>query len=145
MAADRHDADAGLLSAISVEQTWHFDGAAGDVSNARTWAGDFLHQLARIHPPVAVDAHDDALLVVSELAGNTAAFAPGPFTLTLQALMTGTLHIALADTNPTGPTSRPVDHTGRGGLGWHLINTLAEETITVTRSGGKTVHVFLPW
>ncbi|MEU1039837.1 ATP-binding protein [Streptomyces sp. NPDC005551] len=145
MATDRHDADAELLTAISLEQTWCFDGAAADVADARAGADGFLRQLTHMHPSATPDAYDDALLVVTELASNAVAFAPGPFTLTLQALMTGSLHISLADANPIAPAARPADFTGQGGMGWHLVNTVADEVIVVTGGGGKTVHTFLPW
>ncbi|WP_256098532.1 ATP-binding protein [Streptomyces agglomeratus] len=135
----------GLLTAMSVEQSWHFDGALGDVSEARGWVCDFLYGLSRMHPPATPDAHDDVLLVVTELASNAFAFAPGPFTLTLRTSMTGTVHVALTDTNPAEPRPRPVDLTGRGGLGWHLISALAEQTIITSEAHGKTVHAFLPW
>ncbi|MGW0552549.1 ATP-binding protein [Streptomyces altiplanensis] len=145
VAADRDHSDAGLLTAMSVEQSWHFDGALRDVSEARAWASDFLHGLSRMQPPETPDAHDDVLIVVTELASNTFAFAPGPFTLTLGSTMTGTVHVALTDTNPAEPRPRPIDLTGCGGLGWHLINALAEQTIIAPEAHGKTVHAFLPW
>ncbi len=145
MAADRDHSEAGLLTTMSIKQSWHFEGVLSDVSEARNRASDFLYGLARTHPSAAPDAHDDVLIVVTELASNAFAFAPGPFTLTLRATTTGTLHVALTDTNPTAPRPRPFDLAGRGGVGWHLINTLAEQTIVVPDPGGKTVHVFLPW
>ncbi|MFD5103554.1 ATP-binding protein [Streptomyces albidochromogenes] len=145
MAAEPDDAEEGLLTAVTVEQSWRFDGVLSDVTAARDRASDFLYELARLHPPAALDAHDDALLVVTELASNAFAFAPGPFVLTLGMVMGGTLRVALADTNPTPPRPRPVSLAGRGGVGWHLINTLAEQTISVPEAEGKTVHVFLPW
>ncbi|OEJ23113.1 hypothetical protein AR457_35520 [Streptomyces agglomeratus] len=98
-----------------------------------------------MQPPTNPDAHDDALLVVTELASNAFTFAPGAFTLNLQAMMADTLHISLSDTNPTPPTPRAAGLSGRGGLGWHLINTLTEQSLTVPGDGGKTVHAFLPW
>ncbi|GHB28741.1 ATP-binding protein [Streptomyces chryseus] len=81
------------------------------------------------------------LLVVTELASNAFTYAPGPFTLNLQAAMTGTVHVAVTDTNPSVPSPRPVDHAGRGGLGWHLINTLADEVIAVPDGDGKTARL----
>ncbi|MFE9400088.1 ATP-binding protein [Streptomyces flavidovirens] len=145
MAADRDNLAASLLTAISVERSWHFEGVLSDVSEARDRASDFLYSLARKHPPATPDAHDDALLIVTELASNAFAFAPGPFTLNLRATIEGTLHVGLTDTNPAAPRPRPVSLAGRGGVGWHLINTLADQVITAPEAGGKTVHVFLPW
>ncbi|MGW0561567.1 ATP-binding protein [Streptomyces sp. NPDC003016] len=145
MAADRDHSDAELLTTMSIEQSWHFDGTLSDVSEARGWASDFLYGLSRMYPPATPDAHDDVLLVVTELASNAFAFAPGPFTLTLRTTMTGTVHVALTDTNAAAPRPRPVDLTGCGGLGWHLISALAEQTIIVPETYGKTVHAFLPW
>ncbi|WP_244905312.1 ATP-binding protein [Streptomyces agglomeratus] len=145
MTADRHDPETGLPTAFGVEQTWKFNGALSDVSDARDKVCAYLYRLARVHPPRTPDAHDDALLVVTELASNAFTFAPGPFTLSLRAMTTGTLHIAVADTSPAVPSPRPANLNGRGGLGWHLINALADQTITVPDAGGKTVHAFLPW
>ncbi|MEU9984696.1 ATP-binding protein [Streptomyces sp. NPDC050856] len=148
MAAERDHLHAqghtGPMQTLSVEQTWYFDGALSNVTEAREGAAAFLDGLARTQPPTAPDAHDDVLLVVTELASNAFAFAPGPFSLRLRAVA-DTVHVAVGDTNPSVPRPRPVDLAGRGGIGWHLINTLAEETITVPENGGKTVHVFLRW
>ncbi|WP_079149257.1 ATP-binding protein [Streptomyces agglomeratus] len=130
---------------MSVEQCWHFDGTLRDVSEARSWASDFLCGLSRMHPPASSDAHDDVLLVVSALSSNAFAFAPGPFTLTLGSTLSGRVHVALTDTNPTEPRPRPFDLNGCGGLGWHLINALVEQTIIGPEVDGKTVHTFLPW
>ncbi|WP_031080159.1 ATP-binding protein [Streptomyces sp. NRRL S-118] len=135
---------AGLLNTLSIEQTWHFEGLLSDVTEAREGAAAFLRGLARVQSPAAPDAQDDVLLVVTELAANAFSFAPGPFTLRLRAVA-DTVHIALEDTNPTPPAPRPVDLTGRGGIGWHLINTLAEQALTVPSERGKAVHVFMAW
>ncbi|WP_244283012.1 ATP-binding protein [Streptomyces flavidovirens] len=145
MAADRDHLEASPLTALSVERVWHFRGVLSDVSEARDRASEFLYRIARTHPPATPDAHDDALLVVTELASNAFSFAPGPFTLNLRAMTGGTLHVGLTDTNPTAPRPRAVSLAGRGGVGWHLINTLADQVITVPEGDGKTVHVFLPW
>ncbi len=146
MPAERDGADeeAGMLNTLSVEQTWHFDGALGDVAEARQGAAAFLHGLERIQAPRAPDALDDVLLVVTELALNAFTFAPGPFTLQLRAVA-DSVHVAVTDTNPAAPRPRPFDLEGRGGIGWHLIGALAEQTVTVPGREGKTVHVFLPW
>ncbi|MGW7054226.1 ATP-binding protein [Streptomyces sp. NPDC054887] len=145
MAADPDDSDEGLLTAVGGARSWRFEGRLSDVSGARDRASAFLYELARVRPPATPDAHDDALLVATELASNAFAFAPGPFVLSVELTVGGTLRVALRDTNPAHPSPRPVSLAGRGGVGWHLINALAEQTITVPEADGKTVHVFLPW
>ncbi|WP_433544306.1 ATP-binding protein (plasmid) [Streptomyces sp. CA-294286] len=132
------------LNTLAVEQTWHFSGELSDVTEARESAAVFLGALRRMQPPSSPDAHDDVLLVVTELASNAFAYAPGPFGLRLRA-MADTVQIAMTDTSPTAPKPRPADLSGRGGIGWHLINAVAEQTITVPEDAGKTVHAFLPW
>ncbi|WP_138903193.1 hypothetical protein [Streptomyces albidochromogenes] len=42
-----------------------------------------------------------------------------------------------------GPTPRPAGLNGRGGLGWRLSNTLAEQTLCY--DDGKTIHALLSW
>ncbi|WP_344361727.1 ATP-binding protein [Streptomyces gobitricini] len=145
MAAERKPAqsEAGL-NTLAVEQSWRFEGALSNVSEAREGAAVFLHGLARMQPPTSPDAHDDVVLVVAELASNAFAYAPGPFSLHMRAVA-DTVQVAVADTNSAAPEARPVDLTGRGGVGWHLINTVAEQTITVPNDEGKTVYAFLAW
>ncbi|GAA2930535.1 ATP-binding protein [Streptomyces enissocaesilis] len=132
------------LNTLAVEQTWHFEGELSNVTEAREGAAVFLRGLERMQPPASPDAYDDVLLVVAELASNAFAYAPGPFSVRLRAVA-DTVQIALTDTSPTAPKPRSVDLTGRGGIGWHLINTVAEQTITVPEDAGKTVHAFLRW
>jgi hypothetical protein len=55
------------------------------------------------------------------------------------------VQVSLSDTNPAAPQPRPLDLAGRGGIGWHLIDTVAEQTITSPEAVGKTVHVFVSW
>ncbi|WP_037677384.1 ATP-binding protein [Streptomyces griseus] len=141
---DPTEREAGLLNTLSVERTWHFGGELSDVAQARDDAAAFLQNLERLQAPHAPDAPDDVLLVVTELASNAFTFAPGPFTLRLRAVA-DTVQIAVEDTNPTPPEPRRFDLDGRGGIGWHLINALAEQTITEPGEQGKTVHVFVRW
>ncbi|QEV16442.1 ATP-binding protein [Streptomyces alboniger] len=132
------------LNILAVEQTWNFEGELSDVTEARECAAVFLRGLACVKPQSSPEAHDDVLLAVTELASNAFTYAPGPFSLRLCAVA-DTVEIALTDTNPTAPKPRFADLTGCGGIGWHLINALAEQTITVPEEEGKTVHAFLPW
>ncbi|MFD3511962.1 ATP-binding protein [Streptomyces sp. NPDC058657] len=144
MAVERNLRNEEALNTLAVEQTWNFPGVLSNVTEARAGAAVFLRSLERIQRPASPEAYDDVLMVVTELASNAYAYAPGPFSLRLSAVA-DTVQIALTDTNPTAPKPRPADLTGRGGLGWHLINTVADQTITVPEDAGKTVHAFLTW
>ncbi|MFH8290307.1 ATP-binding protein [Streptomyces sp. NPDC018059] len=132
------------LSSLAIQETWNFEGALRNVTEARECAATFLRCLEQVKPPTSPEAYDDVLLVITELTSNAFTYAPGPFSLRMCAVA-DTVEIALTDTNPTSPKPRPPDLTGQGGIGWHLINTLAEQTVTVQGSEGKTVHAFLPW
>ncbi|MFD3513081.1 ATP-binding protein [Streptomyces sp. NPDC058657] len=145
MAVDRNSLhNEAALNTLAVEQTWNFQGDLSHVTEARGNAAAFLRSLARTQPPTSPEVYDDVLMVVTELASNAFAYAPGPFSLRLRAVA-DTVQIAVADTNPAAPKPRPADLCGRGGLGWHLINSVAEQTITVPEDAGKTVHAFITW
>ncbi len=140
----KHLQDEADLNALAIERTWNFAGELSDVTQARQRAAVFLRALVLVKPPASPEAYDDVLLVVTELASNAFTYAPGPFSLRLCAVA-DTVEVALTDTSPAKPEPRPSDLTGRGGIGWHLINAIAEQTMTLPEDVGKTVHAFLPW
>ncbi|MEU0370181.1 ATP-binding protein [Streptomyces sp. NPDC006283] len=127
------------------ELTARFDGDIDDVTGARLAAGASLDALARRDPPGCPQSHGDIRLVVTELAANAVQYAPGPFVLRMRRTFDG-LHVTVRDTNPRPPVPRPCDPArGTGGLGWHLIQALCQQVSVVHDSGGKEIHVFLPW
>ncbi|NBM19127.1 ATP-binding protein [Streptomyces sp. GC420] len=125
-------------------RAWRFDGLPRHVTDARLAAASFVAELAGRRAPANPDAPDDVVLVVAELVVNCVCWAPGPFTLTLRDTGEG-VHIEVGDTSHDPPRPTPMDMTGRGGVGWYVINALAEEAVVVDEPFGKTVHVFLPW
>lgn len=122
-----------------------FAGELHDVTGARLTAEAFLRELAPLAPPSAPEHWDDILLVVTELAANAVQYAPGPFELRLRRTFDG-VHVVVRDTSTTSPSPRPFHpSSGGGGIGWHLIQTLCDQVSVVTDTGGKDIHVFLPW
>ncbi|MEU9237255.1 ATP-binding protein [Streptomyces subrutilus] len=117
-----------------------FDGAPGCIAEARETAAVFLRHHAA--EPAGPTFHDDVLLVVSELVTNAVRHAPGPFVLEI-GLVPGGIEIAVRDTSPRPPHSRPPDRTG--GRGWGIVQTLARRVRVVPGQGGKTVHAELAW
>ncbi|WP_376772566.1 ATP-binding protein [Streptomyces zagrosensis] len=113
--------------------------------DARLAASQSLDTLICRDPPTSPISHGDILVVVTELGANAVQYAPGPFTLRLRRTFDG-VHVTVADTNPTPPTPRRCDPArGAGGIGWHLIQALADQVDVVRKPDGKDIHAFLPW
>lgn len=120
-----------------------FDEDSTTVSGFRRAAGEFLDELAVLHPASAPDARENIVLIVSELASNAVQFAPGPVTLSLRPTIEG-VHVTMCDSSPVAPVGRAPSQNF-GGLGWHLVKALAEQVSVVTGKTGKEIHAFLPW
>lgn len=84
----------------------------------------------------------DVLLAVSELVTNAVLHAPGPCTLEV-ALDERQVCIGVTDTSSAVPVLKPADFDGSGGLGLHMLRTLAGDVETRPHGGGKTVRVCL--
>ncbi|MFI9228681.1 ATP-binding protein [Streptomyces rimosus] len=112
------------------------------VADARLDARAFLGGLL---PPVASEAADTVLLVVSELVTNALRHAGGTWALELTAHPDG-IEVAVHDPSPQTPRLRNPDlNGGTGGFGWPLVTRLAYTTaVTPGPSGGKTVSALLP-
>ncbi|MFD7713488.1 ATP-binding protein [Streptomyces sp. NPDC059785] len=137
--------DKNLSHEESEALTSSFAGQLRNVTDARLTAEGYLRLLARATPPSAPEHWDDILLVVTELAANSVQYAPGPFELQLRRTFDG-VHVTLRDTSTTRPAPRPFHpQHGGGGIGWHLVHTLADQVSVVVRPDGKDVHAFLPW
>ena len=122
------------------QATFHLDGTSGSTTAARHHTEEFL---ARLQPPLAPAAEQDAVLAVSELVANAVRHAPGPCALDL--LRRGRhLVIAVTDTSAAVPVARDPDLAeGTGGFGMHLLGRLGAHTTVRTHRDGKTVTVTL--
>ncbi|MCY0937592.1 ATP-binding protein [Streptomyces sp. H34-S4] len=121
------------------------DLAAGPVTaspaSARERTRAFLDTLAR---PLAEEAEQSVVLVVSELVTNALRHGGGTYTLDLTAHPDG-IEVAVHDPSPHPPVMRTPDLSGTGGFGWPMVNRLALAThITAAPGGGKTVRALLP-
>ncbi|MFD7610712.1 ATP-binding protein [Streptomyces sp. NPDC059828] len=85
-------------------------------------------------------------LVVSELVSNARRHAAGPCSLRLSA-DASEVAIEVTDANPLFPRGRAPDPTGvRGGWGWTVVSSVAEETRVLPGPGpGKRVYARLCW
>ncbi|MGW6945065.1 ATP-binding protein [Streptomyces xanthophaeus] len=111
------------------------------VADARESTRDFLDLL--VHP-IAAEAADTVVLVVSELVTNALRHGGGTCTLDLTA-HPDRIEVAVHDRSPRVPRMRTPDlNGGAGGFGWPMVNRLARTTAVTRRpSGGKTVHALL--
>ncbi len=112
------------------------------VGDARDTARDFVEGLTR---PVAADAADTVVLVVSELVTNALRHGSGTCALDLTE-HPGSIEVAVHDDSAHAPQMRTPDLLGdTGGFGWPMVNRLAHATyVTHSSAGGKTVSAFLP-
>lgn len=116
--------------------------SAASPADARARTRLFLDSLTR---PLAREAAQSVVLVVSELVTNALRHDGGTCTLRLTA-HPDDIEVAVHDRSPRTPRMRTPDlNGGTGGFGWPLVNRLARTT-TVTRpaAGGKTVSALLP-
>ncbi|RLU99244.1 hypothetical protein CTZ27_14945 [Streptomyces griseocarneus] len=105
----------------------------GDAAGARRATAEFL---ARHCPWADLDA---VVLVVSELVANAIRHTGGWWRLCVRAVQ-GRLEVELADASPRLPTPRALDLSGGGGLGWHMVERLAQRLeVTPHTPTGKTV------
>ncbi|GGY59057.1 ATP-binding protein [Streptomyces xanthochromogenes] len=112
------------------------------VADARDTARDFVDGLAH---PVAADAADTVVLVVSELVTNALRHGGGACTLDL-CEHPGSIEVAVHDRSTQAPRMRTLDlHGDTGGFGWPMVGRLAHATfVTHSSAGGKTVSALLP-
>ncbi|MFE3253547.1 ATP-binding protein [Streptomyces sp. NPDC059209] len=112
------------------------------IAGARESTRAFLEGLA---DPVAAEAADTVVLVVSELVTNALRHGGGTCTLHLTA-HPDNIEVAVHDRNPRPPRMRTPDlNGGTGGFGWPMVNRLAHATAVTHRPGvGKTVSALLP-
>ncbi|MET8677919.1 ATP-binding protein [Streptomyces sp. NPDC004647] len=105
----------------------------GDAAGARHATAAFL---ASVCPWADLDA---VMLVVSELVTNAAKHTAGWWRLRVQAFHSH-LVVEIDDSSDVLPGPRTPDMTGRGGLGWHMVQQLATEVEVLRQAEGKTVR-----
>ncbi|WP_405950157.1 ATP-binding protein [Streptomyces prunicolor] len=110
---------------------------AGARERARAFLGGLDH-------PIAAEAADTVVLVVSELVTNALRHGGGTCTLNLTAHPDG-VEVAVHDRSPRTPRMGTPDlNGGTGGFGWPMVNRLAQATaVTLQAAGGKTVSALL--
>jgi anti-sigma regulatory factor (Ser/Thr protein kinase) len=115
--------------------------STASVAGARESTRDFLDRL--VHP-IAAEAADTVVLVVSELVTNALRHGGGTCTLDLTA-HPDSIEVAVHDPSPQVPRLRTPDlNGGTGGFGWPMVNRLARATAVTRRTpGGKTVSALL--
>ncbi|MBY8887525.1 ATP-binding protein [Streptomyces sp. PTM05] len=94
---------------------------------------------------VSLRTHADVLLAVSELATNAIRHGEG-LTAFDAAVADDTLRVDITDGTPLLPKTATDQEplAGKGGLGWPIIQQLADR-ITITPTGtGKTITVHFP-
>lgn len=84
----------------------------------------------------------DAELVVSELITNAIRHAPGPCGLTLQ-LSAAELAITVWDTSTDDPVVKERDPHRVGGHGLHLVRTVSDRLLVISRAWGKQITAHL--
>lgn len=115
--------------------------STASVAGPRESTRDFLDRL--VHP-IAAEAADTVVLVVSELVTNALRHGGGTCTLDLTA-HPDSIEVAVHDPSPQAPRLRTPDlNGGTGGFGWPMVNRLARATAVTRRTpGGKTVCALL--
>jgi anti-sigma regulatory factor (Ser/Thr protein kinase) len=117
----------------------HLEGGTESIRTAREHVRGFLSDA---EPTVSDGTMQDVLLAVSELVTNAVRHAPGPCTLEV-ALDGGLVRIGVSDTSSAALVFKPPQYNGLGGLGLHMLRTLAGDVETRFHEGGKTVRVCL--
>ncbi|MET7636613.1 ATP-binding protein [Streptomyces sp. NPDC005078] len=110
---------------------------AGARDRARVFLDSLTHPLAR-------EAAETVVLVVSELVTNALRHGGGTCTLALTA-HPDTIEVAVHDRSHDAPRMRTPDlNGGTGGFGWPMVNRLARAAaVTRHAAGGKTVSALL--
>lgn len=100
---------------------------------------------ARLRGTLAPSRAEDVVLVASELLSNAARHAGGWWYARLTA-EPGRLVLSVRDSLAVAPLPRAPDLGGGGGLGWHLVENLADGVEVLLHEEGKTIsaHWLLP-
>ncbi|WP_411103187.1 ATP-binding protein [Streptomyces sp. cmx-4-9] len=104
----------------------------------------FFTDVRRSGRPVAPDAMDVTLLLVSELVTNAVRHTADGCALDL-AMEADGIGIDVTDYSSAEPEGRAPDlHGSGGGWGWALVNRLGQDVRIRHRPTGKTIHTRVP-
>lgn len=115
------------------------DGRVRTVEQARDVTRGFLLMAA----PRSGNAAESVLLVVSELFDNAVRHAGGASRFQLKA-GPGTVTVEVGDASTDPPRTVPADAGTPGGLGWQLVQDLAQSVHVRVHATGKTVTAIVP-
>ncbi|MCT9075880.1 ATP-binding protein [Streptomyces fulvoviolaceus] len=121
----------------------HYTGEPGCIAEARSFAAHFLGQL-RTEWCAAIDdrAHDEVLLVVSELVTNADRHSRGPYILELEGTDAG-VAVVVYDSSAALPRRFPRDPERVGRHGLEIVHALAADVAVERVPVGKRVRAVL--
>lgn len=121
----------------------HYTGEPGCIAEARSFAAHFLEQL-RTEWCAAIDdrAHDEVLLVVSELVTNADRHSRGPYILELEGT-DAAVAVVVYDSSAALPRRFPRDPERVGRHGLEIVHALAVEVAAERVPVGKRVRAVL--
>ncbi|WP_255953989.1 ATP-binding protein [Streptomyces odontomachi] len=122
-----------------LRRTAHYTGEPGCIADARVFAGEFMAELASEWcAPIDTRAHDDILLLVTELVTNADRHCRGPYILSLEGT-DESVTVTVYDSSPTLPSIYPRDPQRVGGHGMEIVTALACEVFVERVPVGKRV------
>ncbi|MET7453351.1 ATP-binding protein [Streptomyces sp. NPDC005574] len=117
----------------------HYTGEPGSIADARRFAALFMEQLTTEWcAEIDRQAHDEVLLVVSELVTNADRHSGGPYILELEGTSASVL-VAVCDSSAVLPRRFPRDPQRIGRHGLEIVHALAAEIAVERVPVGKRV------
>ena len=121
----------------------HYTGEPGCIAEARSFAAHFLDQLRTEWCAAFEDrAHDEVLLVVSELVTNADRHSNGPYILEMEGTDTA-VAVTVYDSSAALPRRFPRDPERIGRHGLEIVNALAADVAVERVPVGKRVRAVM--
>jgi anti-sigma regulatory factor (Ser/Thr protein kinase) len=139
MTQDRPEGETTVPAEASLRVSAVYDGRTSMIAAARGLVMSVLEQAGSQGRPVAERQREAARLVVSELVTNSARYAPGPCTVTLE-VIGSVLHIAVSDTSTGQPVPQPHGPERIGQHGLEIVLALSASVDSEVTARGKTVR-----